>query len=76
MDGEQVNSIFAILTSMGLPGLVIAVLGWHDWQIQKRNQELNDAMRDMVRDTTTAIVNNTNAINRIGDMVIRGKVPE
>lgn len=83
MDGDAggaVGAIVKILTDLGLPGLVIGVLGWAYWQIQKRNATLNDKMVDTLteaaRENAKATSDSTAAINRLADMLLRGKASE
>lgn len=83
MDGDAggaVGAIVKILTDLGLPGLVIGVLGWAYWQIEKRNATLNDKMVDTLteaaREHAKATSDSTAAINRLADMLLRGKASE
>lgn len=75
-DPGVLSAFIKILTDLGLPGLIIAALGWHDWQVQKRNATLNDTLLKVTENYASGIATNTAAINRIGDMILRGKVPE
>lgn len=75
-DPGVLSAFIKILTDLGLPGLIIAALGWHDWQVQKRNAALNDTLLKVTENYASGIATNTAAINRIGDMILRGKVPE
>ena len=79
MDGADpgaLSEFIKILTGLGLPGLVIAALAWHDWQVQKRNMALNDKILDVTEKYATAAAGMTQAVNRLGDMLLRGKAPE
>lgn len=78
MEGDPsiTSAIVKVLTDLGLPGLIIGALAWHDWQIQKRNMDLNDKLLDVTEKYSTAVGNATAAINRLGDMLLRGKAPE
>ena len=75
-DPGIVAPLLKILTDLGLPGLIIAALGWHDWQIQKRNMALNDAIVKITENYATATATSTAALNRIADVILRGKIPE
>lgn len=75
-DPGVLSAIVKVLTDLGLPGLIIGALAWHDWQIQKRNMSLNDKLLDVTEKYSTAVGGMTQAVNRLGDMLLRGKAPE
>lgn len=75
-DPSVLQAIVKVLTDLGLPGLIIGALAWHDWQVQKRNMSLNDKLLDVTEKYVTAASGMTQAVNRLGDMILRGKAPE
>jgi hypothetical protein len=75
-DPGAIAEFVKILTGLGLPGLVIAALAWHDWQVQKRNMSLNDKLLDVTEKYSNAVGGMTTAVNRLGDLLLRGKAPE
>lgn len=76
VDPGLIASFIKILTDLGLPGLIIGALAWHDWQVQKRNIALNDTLLKVTENYATATATMTASLNRIGDMILRGKAPE
>lgn len=78
MEGDPgvLSAIVKVLTDLGLPGVLIGALAWHDWQIQKRNMSLNDKLLDVTEKYSAAVGGMTQAVNRLGDMLLRGKAPE
>lgn len=63
----------SILTSLGLPGLVIAALGWAYWSERKRNGDLNDkhvtTLLDIVKENAKQAEAGTQAIREVSSSV-------
>ncbi len=79
MEGDPtgiVAPIVKLLVDLGLPGVIIIALGWHDWQVQKRNMALNDALLSVTKEYAEATSTMTAALNRLSDFILRGKLPE
>lgn len=78
MEGDPsgiVGPLVKVLVDLGLPGVLIAALGWHDWQIQKRNMALNDMLLKVMEQYATSTSTMTAALNRISDLILRGNLP-
>ena len=82
MEQTILDALKVIIEQFGASGIIIGALAWHDWQIQKRNAALNDALLDITKETvraseasTSALRENTATIQNMQNMLIRtGKV--
>ncbi len=83
-EGSILTPFVQILVDLGLPGLLIAALGWHDWQVQKRNMALIAALMEITKEAIgaqkageSAIRDNTSQIKDLStlvqNMLLRGK---
>lgn len=68
-----IDAAARILEGLGLPGLLIGALAWFAWMVYKRNNELQDAMREMTKDSVRAQEAATAAIRELTNMLLRGK---
>jgi hypothetical protein len=69
-----VEQIVALLLSLGLPGVIIIALAYAYLQKDKRVNELQDTLFDVGRESAKAMEANTASLNRLSDMLLRGKV--
>lgn len=78
MEGQSgvIEPITQQLLSLGLPGVIIIALGFAVYRLYSRNQEQNDTMVEMTRETVKAQEAATASINRLSDLLLRGKAPE
>lgn len=68
-----VDQIITLLLSQGLPGLIILVLGFAVWKLYTRNQELHSTLYDVGRESVKANETTAAALNRLSDLLIRGR---
>lgn len=80
MEGDPQSWIELLIGQFGVGGLIIAALAWHDWQVQKRNMALNDALLEITKETTraseaatAALRENSNAIQTMSTLLMRSK---
>ena len=78
MEQTAVDILKTVIENFGAGGIVIAALAWHDWQIQKRNQALNDALLEITKETvraseavTSALRENSLAIQNMSNMLVQ-----
>lgn len=70
------NSVAEMLLGLGLPGLIILALGFAVWKLYNRNQELHSTLYEIGRESVKANEATTAALNRLSDLLVRGRVPE
>lgn len=75
MDGVT-ESISNILLGLGLPGVIIIVLGFAVWKLYNRNQELHSTLYEVGRESVKANEATAAALNRLSDLLVRGRAPE
>ena len=75
MDGVT-ESISNILLGLGLPGVIIIVLGFAVWKLYNRNQELHSTLYEVGKESVKANEATAAALNRLSDLLVRGRVPE
>jgi hypothetical protein len=63
------DALTTALIGLGPPGIAIAGMGFALWTLYKRNEALNDALRDITEKYATTTGANTNAINRMADLL-------
>ncbi|MET3649075.1 hypothetical protein [Phyllobacterium ifriqiyense] len=77
MEGTgPVDAVVNLLIGLGLPGVIIITLGFAVHRLYNRNQELLDTMVETGRETVKAQKTATASINRLSDLLLRGKAPE
>ena len=75
MDGVT-ESISNILLGLGLPGVIIIVLGFAVWKLYNRNQELHSTLYEVGKESVKANEATAAALDRLSDLLVRGRVPE
>ncbi len=75
MDGVT-ESISNILLGLGLPGVIIIVLGFAVWKLYNRNQELHSTLYEVGKESVKANEATAAALNRLSDLLVRGRAPE
>jgi hypothetical protein len=78
MEGQTgiIEPVIQLLVGLGLPGVIIIALGYAVNRLYNRNQQLLDAMMEMTGETVKAQEAATASINRLSDLLLRGKAPE
>lgn len=79
MEGDPSSIIAPIidfLLKQGWAGLIIAWLAWDRNEVQKRNTALNDRLFTVTEKVTEAMSASTASNTRLGDLILRGKLPE
>lgn len=75
MDGVT-ESISNILLGLGLPGVIIIVLGFAVWKLYNRNQELHSTLYEVGKESVKTNEATAAALNRLSDLLVRGRAPE
>ena len=75
MDGVT-ESISNMLLGLGLPGAIIIVLGFAVYKLYSRNQELHSTLYEVGKESVKANEATAAALNRLSDLLVRGRVPE
>ena len=75
MDGIA-QSISEMLLKLGLPGVIIIALGFAVWKLYNRNQELHSTLYEVGKESVKANEATAAALNRLSDLLVRGRVPE
>lgn len=75
MDGVT-ESISNILLGLGLPGVIIIVLGFAVYKLYNRNQELHSTLYEVGKESVKANEVTAAALNRLSDLLVRGRAPE
>lgn len=70
------NSVAEMLLGLGLPGLIILALGFAVWKLYNRNQELHSTLYEIGKDSVKSNEATAAALNRLSDLLVRGRVPE
>lgn len=70
------ESISNMLLGLGLPGVGLIVLGFAVWKLYNRNQELHSTLYDVGRESVKANEATAAALNRLSDLLVRGRAPE
>lgn len=78
MEGQTdlVGPVIQTLLGLGLPGVIIIALGYMVYRLDNRNEKKEEAMREMQVDFVKAQEAATAALNRLSDILLRGKAPE
>lgn len=71
-----VENIVSMLLGQGLPGLIILALGFAVYKLYNRNQELHDTLFEVGRESVKANEATAAALNRLSDLLLRGRAPE
>lgn len=69
MDATTTASAVGILTSMGLPGLIILALALSVYKLYNRNQELQDKRIDEARESLKVMSDITTALGNLSDVI-------
>ena len=75
MDGVT-ESISNILLGLGLPGVIIIVLGFAVWKLYNRNQELHSTLYEVGKESVKTNEATAAALDRLSDLLVRGRAPE
>lgn len=75
MDGIT-QPISEMLLGLGLPGVIIIVLGFAVWKLYNRNQELHSTLYEVEKESVKANEATAAALNRLSDLLVRGRAPE
>lgn len=75
MDGVT-ESISNILLGLGLPGVIIIVLGFAVYKLYNRNQELHSTLYEVGKESVKTNEATAAALNRLSDLLVRGRAPE
>lgn len=70
------ESVTQMLLGLGLPGVIIIALGFAVWKLYNRNQELHSTLYEVGRESVKANEATAAALNRLSDLLVRGRVPE
>lgn len=68
-----VESLTSLLLSQGLSGAVILGLGWFNLIQYRRNNELSDTNYKLGLEVTKAQEQTVSALNRLSDLLLRGR---
>lgn len=68
-----VDQIVALLLGLGLPGVIIIALAYAYFLKDKRVSDLQDTLFDVGRESAKAMEANTASLNRLSDLLLRGK---
>jgi hypothetical protein len=71
-----VEIIVKMLVGQGLSGLIILTLGFAVWKLYDRNQALHTTLYEVGREGVKANEATAAALNRLADLLIRGRTPE
>lgn len=72
-----IEQIVGVILGQGLTsGIVILGLAFAVYKLYHRNQELHTTLYDVGRESVRANEATAAAINRLSDLLIRGRVPE
>ena len=69
----SIESISSVLLNLGLPGVVILGLGYFNLVQYRRNNELSDTILKLGQEVTRAQESAVAAINRLSDLLLRGR---
>lgn len=67
------ESIASVLVNQGLSGIVILCLGFFNWVQYRRTNELSDTLYKLGLEVTKAQEQTVAAINRLSDLLLRGR---
>lgn len=71
------EQVITVLLSQGLTsGVVIAILVFAVWKLYQRNQELHRTLYEVGRESIKSNEAVTAALNRLSDLLVRGRLPE
>lgn len=76
MEGTAVEKIVTMLLGQGLPGLIILALSFAVWKLYNRNQELHTTLYEVGKESVKANEATAAALNRLSDLLLRGRAPE
>ena len=62
MEGGVLERIFGLLLDLGVPGVIIIVLGYAVYKLYNRNQELHDTLRELGKEQVRSNEAMTNAL--------------
>ena len=70
------ESVTQMLLGLGLPGVIIIALGVAVWKLYNQNQELHETLYEVGKESVKANEAAAAALNRLSDLLVRGRVPE
>lgn len=73
---SAINQVTEIVLAQGLVGVIVLVLGICVLKLYNRNQELHQTLYDVGRESVKTNEATAAAINRLSDMLVRGRAPE
>lgn len=78
MEGSAsaIEQIVQMLLGQGLPGLIILALGFAVYKLYSRNQELHTTLYEVGKESVKANEATAAALNRLSDLLLRGRAPE
>lgn len=65
-----------VVLGLGLPGVIILCLAVAVYKLYNRNQELHQTLYDVGRESVKTNETTAAALNRLSDMLLRGRAPE
>ena len=65
-----------VVLGLGLPGVIILFLALAVYKLYNRNQELHQTLYDVGRESVKTNEATAAALNRLSDMLLRGRAPE
>lgn len=75
MDGA-ISKAAEVVLGLGLPGVIILILALAVYKLYNRNQELHQTLYDVGRESVKTNESTAAALNRLSDMLLRGRAPE
>ena len=75
MEGA-ISQATEVLIGLGLPGVIILCLAFAVYKLYNRNQELHQTLYDVGRESVKTNEATAAALNRLSDMLYRGRAPE
>lgn len=73
---SAINQVTEIVLAQGFVGVIVLVLGICVLKLYNRNQELHQTLYDVGRESVKTNEATAAAINRLSDMLVRGRAPE
>lgn len=75
MDGA-ISKAAEVVLGLGLPGVIILILALAVYKLYNRNQELHQTLYDVGRESVKTNEATAAALNRLSEMLYRGRAPE
>ena len=67
MAAKASTGVMDQLLSLGLPGVIIIVLGFVVWKLFSKNNDIQEKRIDEAKQTTAALVSNSSALEKLSD---------